>query len=213
MRERLARIMIDCGEDWLLRLKRVAPSAIVLTHAHGDHAFGLARGAPCPVYATEETWALIDRFPVEDHRLVKLRKPFRIGGITFEAFPVEHSPRAPAVGYRVSRGRAAFFYVPDLVSIRERAEALRGIRLFIGDGATLTRSMIRRRGRALIGHAPIKAQLRWCREEGVRRAVFTHCGSEIVRSDTRAIAKRVSELGLEFGVDARLAHDGERLAL
>jgi phosphoribosyl 1,2-cyclic phosphodiesterase len=200
--------MIDCGEDWLPRLKRIAPSAIVLTHAHGDHAFGLARGAPCPVYATEETWSLIDRFPVEDRRLVAPRKPVRIGGVTFEAFPVEHSLRAPAVGYRVSRGRAAFFYVPDLVSIRERAEALRGIRLYIGDGATVTRSMIRRRGRALIGHAPIKAQLLSCREEGVGRAIFTHCGSEIVRSDTRAIAKRISELGLEFGVDARLAHDG-----
>jgi glyoxylase-like metal-dependent hydrolase (beta-lactamase superfamily II) len=49
--------MIDCGADWLARLKAVAPSAIVITHAHPDHAFGLARGAPCPVYATAETWS------------------------------------------------------------------------------------------------------------------------------------------------------------
>jgi phosphoribosyl 1,2-cyclic phosphodiesterase len=205
--------MIDCGEDWLLRLKRIAPSAIVLTHAHGDHAFGLARGATCPVYATEETWSLIDRFPVEDRRTIHPRRPFRIGGVTFEAFPVDHSLRAPAVGYRVSRGRAAFFYVPDLVSIRERADALRGIRLYIGDGATVTRSMVRRRGRALIGHTPIKAQLLWCKEEGVSRAIFTHCGSGIVNSDARAIEKRIGELGLELGVDARLAHDGLTLAV
>jgi ribonuclease BN (tRNA processing enzyme) len=32
------RIMIDCGADWLDRLGAVAPTAIVLTHAHSDHA-------------------------------------------------------------------------------------------------------------------------------------------------------------------------------
>lgn len=35
------RIMIDCGADWLRRLHAIAPSAIVLTHAHADHAAGL----------------------------------------------------------------------------------------------------------------------------------------------------------------------------
>ena len=50
-----ARIMIDCGADWLGRLGAVAPTAIVLTHAHLDHAGGLAEGAPCPVYATGKT--------------------------------------------------------------------------------------------------------------------------------------------------------------
>lgn len=49
------RVMIDCGTDWLGRLCAIAPTAIVLTHAHPDHASGLAEGAPCPVYATKET--------------------------------------------------------------------------------------------------------------------------------------------------------------
>jgi glyoxylase-like metal-dependent hydrolase (beta-lactamase superfamily II) len=34
---RSARV-IDCGLDWLGKLKRVRPTAIVLTHAHPDHA-------------------------------------------------------------------------------------------------------------------------------------------------------------------------------
>jgi glyoxylase-like metal-dependent hydrolase (beta-lactamase superfamily II) len=50
-----ARIMIDCGADWLGRLQAIAPTAIVLTHAHLDHAGGLAQGAPCPVNATGKT--------------------------------------------------------------------------------------------------------------------------------------------------------------
>ena len=220
--------MIDCGADWLGRLKVVDPTAIVLTHAHSDHASGLGQGACCPVYATEETWSLIERFPLADRHVIEPRRPFRIGRISFETFPVEHSLLArisfetfpvehsllaPTVGYRVTEGRVAFFYVPDLASSHELHDALNGVALYIGDGATVTRSMVRRRSRELIGHATIGAQLVWCRLEGVGRAIFTHCGSEIVRSDARAIAARIRKLGFEQGVDARVADDGLMLPL
>ena len=45
------------------------------------------------------------------------------------------------------------------------------------------------------------------------RAIFTHCGSEIVRSDARAIAARIRKLGLDQGLDARVANDGLTLSL
>jgi phosphoribosyl 1,2-cyclic phosphodiesterase len=208
-----ARIMIDCGADWLKGLKTVAPTAIVLTHGHGDHAFGLAEGAPCPVFATVETWSLIDRYPLSDRHIVCARAPFRIGGVRFEAFPVEHSIKAPAVGYRVTGDRAVFFYVPDLAAIPDQDEALRGIDLYVGDGATITRSMVRHRDHALIGHAPVAAQLGWCEVEGVRSAIFTHCGSGIVKSDGRQIAARIKKLGAAQGVKASIAHDGQTLSL
>ena len=38
VRHRRTRIMIDCGEDWSGRLGTVKPNAIVVTHAHPDHA-------------------------------------------------------------------------------------------------------------------------------------------------------------------------------
>jgi phosphoribosyl 1,2-cyclic phosphodiesterase len=204
--------MIDCGADWLKRLKAVAPTAIVLTHGHADHAFGLAAGAPCPVYATDETWSLISRFPL-DERVVKPRVPFTIRGVRFEAFPVQHSLRAPAVGYRITIGRAVFFYVPDLAAIPEQRAALRGTDLYIGDGATIVRSMVRVRDHVLIGHAPVTAQLDWCAAEGVRRAIFTHCGSGIVKGDTRRITARIRALGRERGVAASVAYDGLKVSL
>ena len=111
-----ARIMVDCGADWLGRLERVAPTAVVLTHAHSDHAAGLAAGAPCPVYATGETWALIHRFPIRDRRQLPLKKSIMIDGARFTAIPVEHSIRAPAVGYRVSAQNRRFFYLPDVAA-------------------------------------------------------------------------------------------------
>lgn len=51
---RSADVMVDCGFGWLGKLNRVDPSAIMLTHAHPDHAWGLKRGAPCPVYAPDK---------------------------------------------------------------------------------------------------------------------------------------------------------------
>jgi hypothetical protein len=124
----------------------------------------LARGAACPVYATEQTWSLIDRFPLVDRHRVEPGYPFRIGTIGFEAFSVEHSLRTPAVVYRVTAGRTAFLCVPDLAAFRERAEALRGIALYIGDGATVTRFIVRQRNHESIGHAPVFRQLAWCSE-------------------------------------------------
>jgi phosphoribosyl 1,2-cyclic phosphodiesterase len=207
-----ARIMIDCGEDWLGRLPALRPQAILVTHAHPDHAGGLRHGAPCPIFATADTWAALGE-TVTDRRLIRPRSLIRIRGISVEAFPVEHSLRAPAVGYRVSASGRAIFYVPDLVFIRDRHEALAGVRLYVGDGASLTRPLIRRRGPALIGHASVATQLVWCEREAVPAAVFTHCGTEIVSADGRCIAARIRAMGRDHGVQARVAHDGLRLQL
>src|SRR5262245_50340635 len=95
---RKRRVMVDCGLDWLGRIDEIAPHAIIVTHAHPDHAFGLKNGSPCPVYATAESWRGIRRYPIDDPRVVEPRVPIAIEGITFEAFPVEHSITAPAVG-------------------------------------------------------------------------------------------------------------------
>jgi phosphoribosyl 1,2-cyclic phosphodiesterase len=208
-----ARVMIDCGADWLGRLRAIAPTAIVVTHAHADHAAGLAAGAPCPVYASAETFELLHRYPIGDRRRLSPRQPVTIGGMRFEAFPVRHSIRAPAVGYRVSAGNSSFFYLPDVAHFPGAAHALRGIDLYIGDGATVNRSMVRRRNGTLIGHAPIAFQLDWCAKAGVRRAIFTHCGSPIVRSDPRQVERVVRQLGLERGIDAGIAYDGLTLAI
>ena len=54
--------MVDCGEDWLGNLDGLHLHAIVITHAHPDHAFGLKEGAPCPVYATQITWEETDHY-------------------------------------------------------------------------------------------------------------------------------------------------------
>jgi phosphoribosyl 1,2-cyclic phosphodiesterase len=211
------RVLIDCGETWLGRIAALAPDAIVVTHPHPDHAFGLRRGSPCPVYAIAEAWERIAHFPIarRERRVLRCRARVRIAGIGFEPFPIVHSTRAPAVGYRVTAGRVAIFYVPDVVAIPDRTAALRGIDAYVGDGAAITRNMVRRErasGR-LVGHTPIRTQLGWCRAEGVPRMIVTHCGSDIVAGDERKVRATLRALGEAYGVAVDLAHDGMELVL
>jgi len=212
------RVMIDCGLDWRGHVGGVDPDSIIITHAHPDHAFGLKDGSPCPVYATEDSWKIMQNYPIPEkyRHLVKERKPLTLYGITFEAFSVLHSLIAPAVGYRIRAGNVLIFYVPDLVYINERHKALKNVQIYIGDGATITRPIIRLSGPnrdVPIGHTPIRTQLTWCKKEGVPRAIFTHCGSRIVEGDERVLGAEIRAMAKERGVEVEIAYDGMELYL
>jgi phosphoribosyl 1,2-cyclic phosphodiesterase len=176
-------VLVDCGQDWLDEIDALNPSAIVLTHAHPDHVGGLARGSPSAVYATADVWRAIGSWPIRDRRRLSHRSPLAIRGLVFEAFPVEHSIVAPATGFRITGGAATIFYAPDVLDIHDRAPALDGVKLYVGDGASVVRPIVQRHDGTLIGHASIATQLDWCHEEGVTRAVFTHCGRGLTRDE------------------------------
>jgi hypothetical protein len=101
--------------------------------------------------------------------------------------------------------------LPDVAKLPNAPDALCGVGVYIGDGATMRRSMVRVKGGKLIGHAPITTQLDWCAKAQVHRAIFTHCGTPIVRGDPRALSATVRKLGRERGINARLARDGDRV--
>jgi len=210
------KIMIDCGETFLKQLKRINPDHIVITHAHPDHAFGLENGSLCPVWATKASWKLLDEYPIDKKfkKLIHIRKKQKIAGITFEAFKVMHSVKAPAVGYRISFGKKAFFYVPDVLWIENRKDAFKNIIFYIGDGATIKRNMVRKDKKTLelYGHANISSQLTWCQKEEVKKMIITHLGSDVVSNETKA-KKTVQELAKKREVEVQIAYDGMEINL
>jgi hypothetical protein len=181
------------------------------------HHTGLKTGAPCPVYAAAEAWSGIRAGPMPKAYRIEPRSAVTICGIDFEAFPVEHSLRAPAVGYRISAGRISVFLCARPCPDPRSARSARGA--FTCISATKPRYRARSyegAGEALIGHASIRMQLEWCCNEGVHRAIFSHCGSEIVAGGERAAIRKLrvlSVLSSNCDTDATIAYDGLSLTL
>jgi hypothetical protein len=72
----------------------------------------------------------------------------------------------------------------------------------------MTRPLVRQHGNELFGHTTVRAQLGWCQEEGVKQAIFTHGGSQVVKDDERTMTLKLQAMARERGVSARLAYDG-----
>lgn len=208
------KVMIDCGLDWLGKIDQIKPHAIILTHAHPDHAWGLKNGAPCPVYPTCASWhdKKLKIFPIQEKITLHNRQKINIAGIAFEVFNEVHSLLCPGVGYRVTAGNVSIYYSGDLISINQRHDALKNVRLYIGDGATIVRPLVRRKDDKIFGHTTVRAQLGWCQKENISHAIITHCGSQIV-GNRKSAEQKIRLLGKERNVNVRIAYDGMKIVL
>jgi phosphoribosyl 1,2-cyclic phosphodiesterase len=109
-------------------------------------------------------------------------------------------------------GAATIFYVPDVLELPDRGEALRNIKVYIGDGATITRPLVRQRGPQATGHTSVSTQLGWCAQEGVRHAIFTHCGTPVVSKAAEA-ERQIAALALTKGIEVQVAYDGLQIVV
>ena len=146
--------------------------------------------------------------PIPERAVVEPRVPFDVHGIRFKAFPVEHSLRAPAVGYRISTDRTSLFYAPDIVRIHDQKEALAGITLYVGDGASITRPIVRKRGDAFIGHASIRTSIGMVPARGCSRPSLHIAELKLFLVMSTAMNEAVASLGQQLGVAAKIAFDG-----
>jgi phosphoribosyl 1,2-cyclic phosphate phosphodiesterase len=189
-------VLVDAAPE--LRLQAVtnhldAVHAVVFTHAHADHIFGLddvrryntILHAPLPVYAARETLSSLQRvFPyafgqqqqvdtgVYRPELTphEITGPFDLFGMTWQPIPIIHG-RAKVLGFRIGR----FAYCTDCSEIPpESLSLLEGLDTLIIDAL---------RPRPHPTHLSFSQAQEVIARLGPRRAYFTHLSHDVLHAE------------------------------
>lgn len=101
-------ILIDCGlsgKKLTTALENIGISpkeidALLITHEHSDHTAGagiISRRFDIPVYATKETFELLNVGPLSDKNIniINNTSSFEIGSIEVHTFPISHDAANP----------------------------------------------------------------------------------------------------------------------
>jgi phosphoribosyl 1,2-cyclic phosphate phosphodiesterase len=204
-------VLVDTPTDLreqALRFGLPRVDAILFTHPHADHTFGLddvrsfnfRQRAPIPCYGSEETLGRIRRsfayvFEAGQEgggkpqlELLPVREPFTLLGRTFVPVPLWHGTME-VFGYRTG----AFAYVTDCNRIPDSSfELLDGVEILILDAL---------RHRPHPTHFSIEESIEVAARIGARRTIFTHMTHEVDQDDPLPA-------GVEFGYDG-LAFDAD----
>jgi phosphoribosyl 1,2-cyclic phosphate phosphodiesterase len=215
--ERDRVVLIDTGPDFreqALRNKLTRVDAVLYTHGHADHIFGLddlrplsftvfREGGHIPLYASPETEGILRRvydytfspdatYPNRPRvQIEPLGDRTCIFGVEFIRVPVVHGEQEIA-GFRF--GRIA--YLTDVSAIPESSFALlEGL-----DHVVL--SALRHKPHP--SHATVEQALGWARRIGASKTWFTHIAHELGHAETdRHLPEGIALAydGLSFPVD------------
>ena len=201
-------VVVDTTPDFRAQILRSGIDrldAILYTHSHADHILGLDDVRPfnyrqktsIPLYATEETLAVIQRVfayafdeepqsavPRLDLQVMRVT-PFDLFGAQFTPIRLDHG-RSTVYGFRF--GGAA--YLTDHSAIPEESmDKLRGLDVLFLDAL---------RHRPHPTHSTVEQCLRWVEQLQPKRVFFTHMCHDLGHEQTEA----------QLPAHVRLAYDG-----
>ncbi|MEO8432660.1 MAG: MBL fold metallo-hydrolase [Acidobacteriota bacterium] len=213
------RLLCDFGENLRGKLAGIAPDAILVSHGHPDHAWGLAEGTDIPVLASSETHALLSTYALSDRVELAPGRTRPTGPFRVTSYRVVHSVRCPGIAARIETPEGTLVYSGDIVCFEDAGaadEALARADVYVGDGSTLRGSLVRRQpGGVLVGHTTVSAQLGWLARTAVPRAVFSHFGEEPIGMGDRALAAELNKIGAAKAPGCRVlaARDGKEIEI
>lgn len=211
-------LQIDISADFrqqILREKITRLDALLITHAHADHIFGLDdirpfnfRQGVIPVYASESTWKQLHRvfyyifsppanyvgggLPMIEQEVID--GPFEAIGLRVTPFPVVHG-RMQVTGFRISDGNVEMAFITDCNQIPESSlDLLHGLDLLIIDAL---------RYRPHPTHLHLDQTLAYIDQLKPRRSLLTHMGHDFKHA--------VASAHLPPGVE--MAYDGLQIVL
>jgi len=194
-------LVIDTSPDFrqqALRHRIPRVDAVLVTHSHADHIFGLdevrryntLQNEVIPVYASDETVGDLRRIfnyiyveaPPGTFRprleMIAVADSFRLGQVRVTPIPVIHG-HVKTLGFRIDAGRHSLGYVPDCQEMPERSLALlQGLDVMILDA-------LRHRPHAT--HLTVEGSVAVLQRIGARRSYLTHMCHDLDHAETQAI--------------------------
>lgn len=210
------RIIVDVSTDFRQQALRAGLDridALLITHCHADHVFGLDdirpinfRHGAIDTYASESTWRQLRQvfayiferkhvgggLPQITPHIVE--GEFEVCGLSVTPFPVIHG-KGEVTGYRFSDGRSAFAFVTDCNEIPPASlDRMRGLDLLILDAL---------RFKPHPTHLHLEQSLAYIAEVCPRRALLTHMGHDIRHAEVSkllpdGVALAYDELHIEL---------------
>jgi phosphoribosyl 1,2-cyclic phosphate phosphodiesterase len=207
------RVLVDTTPE--LRLQCVANGvdridAVVYTHAHADHIFGLddvrrfnaISGGPLDTWADQATHRMLDQCfgyaflpPRPEQRVFRphlnrrfIEGPFEIAGVTWTPIPLFHG-EMPILGFRI--GQLA--YCTDVSRIPEESFALlEGVELLVLDALQWKRHAT---------HFSVEQAMEAAKRIGAKQTLFTHIAHALAHEETNKL----------LPPDMQLGYDGQRV--
>jgi phosphoribosyl 1,2-cyclic phosphate phosphodiesterase len=171
--------------------------AVLITHSHADHIFGLddirryntLQGVIIPVYGSQETVADLKRIFTYINTAVpepgvfrprlefrEVNEPFDIGAVRVEALPVVHG-KTHTYGYRLECAGRSLGYVPDCREMPDSTLArLKGVEVMILDGL---------RHRPHPTHLTVEMAVALLGRIGARHSYLTHMCHDLDHEETQ----------------------------